>query len=394
MKLQARSSRDLSVALGKSAKCIVSKNTIAILDNVLLWQDEEGNFFFTSATSDAQLTISAPITIVEGKFDTPIALPIKTITPFLNTLPDCTITFNFVSEHKLTLEYCTSIGDKTKSGQASFTYFSGNEFPRMAKPAKDGLHIKFPGNVVQGAIEKSRNFISNNELRPVMCALCVDVVDDLSEAVFVATTGHVLYKQIVSNDPAQGGVEFYQSGSPDKILIHSQYFRPITVFAGAEQVDIMNDGHSICLAADNMELICKAIEARYPNYNAVIPRGNPYHICFDKQEMLSVIRRVSMFSSSASNMIVLEKDGLFVKISAQDEDFGTSAADEVVIISADCPDHFKIGFKASSLADVINTIDGTTIRLSLSDPTHAGVVTEDNPSPRVTTLVMPLLIND
>lgn len=101
-----------------------------------------------------------------------------------------------------------------------------------------------------------------------------------------------------------------------------------------------------------------------------------------------------MFGSSASNMIVLEKDGLFVKISAQDEDFGTSAADEVVIISADCPDHFKIGFNAHSLADVINTIDGTTIRLSLSDPTHAGVVTEDVPSPRVTTLVMPLLIND
>ena len=160
MKLQAQSSRDLSVAFCKSAKCIATKNTIAILDNVLLSKHEDGKFYFTSATPDSQLTIPAPLTLIEGNFAKPIALPIDTIGKFVSSLPDCAITFVFVDEKNVVLEYCTTVGDKVKTGKVSLTYFNGENFPTMAEPATATLHISLPGTVFRDVIEKSRKFIS------------------------------------------------------------------------------------------------------------------------------------------------------------------------------------------------------------------------------------------
>ena len=95
MKLQAQSSRALTVALQKSAKCIASRPTIAVLENVLLTRNDAGQFFLTSSTSDSQLTISVPLTLCGGNFEAPVVLPIKTLNSLLSTLPDCAVTIDF-----------------------------------------------------------------------------------------------------------------------------------------------------------------------------------------------------------------------------------------------------------------------------------------------------------
>ncbi len=394
MKLQAHSSHDLSVALSMSNKCIVSKNTMAILDYVLLTRNDKGVFFFTSATTDSQLTIPAPITLVEGNFERKIALPVKTISQFLSTLPDCTVTFNFVDDKSFSLEYCTVMGDKVKSGKASLTYFMGDDFPQIPKPVVEEIHVSFPGDFFRDVIDKARNFTDNNELRPTMSALCIDVVEDLSEAVFVATNGHVLFRQILSNNPAKGGIDFFRAGNSAQILLHMQYFRAISVFHDVEKVDILTDGRIIRITAGDIEFMCKAIEGKYPNYNSVIPRDNPFYLCFDKKEMLSVIKRVSMFSSASTKLIELKKEGLFIKVSASDIDFCRAADDEVVITDSSCPDNFRIGFKASDLSNIISNIDDDSVRITLADPSRAGVVTANEPAPKQLTLIMSMLLSD
>lgn len=394
MKLQAQSARVLSSALGNSLKCIASKNAVAILDYVLLSKHDDGVLYFTSATSDSQLTVPAPFTVVEGKFEKPVALPVKNITQFLSTLPDCTITFDFVDDKILSLEYCTTVGDKTKTGKVSLTYIQGNEFPMMVSPSDGGCHISLPGSVFVGVVDKVKNFAAIDELRPVMGAMCIDVSEDMSEVVFVATDSHVLYKRVHSNDSSKGGSDFFRGGTPSKILLHKQYFRTLSVFSSAEQIDIESDGHVIRVTSGDIEFICKALDGRYPNYNSVIPRNNPYHVCFDKSEMLAVIKRVAMFSSESDNLVELRKDGLFLTVSAEDIDFGQSADDQVLITDAECPDGFRIGFKASSLIDVISSVGADSIRLTLADPSRPGVVTADEPSPRVLALVMPMILNN
>ena len=134
----------------------------------------------------------------------------------------------------------------------------------------------------------------------------------------------ILVKMTHSNDPAKGGSDFFRGGQPGKTLIHRSYFRTLSAFDGSEDITIENDGHTIRFTSGETELICKQVEGRFPNYNAVIPKNNPFFVVFDKKEMLDILRRVSLFSSNASNLVEIKKNGMFLTVSASDEDFAVS----------------------------------------------------------------------
>lgn len=395
MKLQAQSSKALHAALNKSAKCIGSKNFIAILDNVLLTRKGE-QFFLTSSTTESQLTIPAPLTICNGTYDRDIVLPIKMLSALLGTLPDCVVTFDIPDDSQsFTVEYCTSSEDNVKPGKAQMCLFPGGDFPQMEQPkAEQSSVISLPMSLFNTVVDTADKFAVNDELRPQLSCLCIDVAEDRSEVVFVGTNRQILVKMTHSNDPAKGGSDFFRSGDPCKMLIHRNYFRTISAFEGNEDITIENDGHTIRFTSGDMELICKQVEGIYPNYNAVIPKNNPFYVVFDKKEMLDILRRVSLFSSNASNLVEIQKNGMFLTVSASDADFAVSGEDQVCIADAQCDDGFRIGLKSTAFQTCINSIPSDTIRMQLIDPTRAVVITADDPAPKVMTSCMPMILND
>ena len=395
MKLQAQSSKALHAALNKSAKCIGSKNTIAILDNVLLTRKGE-QFFLTSSTTEAQLTIPAPLTICNGTYDRDIVLPIKMLSALLGTLPDCVVTFDIPDDSQsFTVEYCTSSEDNVKPGKAQMCLFPGGDFPQMEQPkAEQSSVISLPMSLFHSVVDTADKFAIMDELRPQLSCLCIDVAEDRSEVVFVGTNGQTLVRMTHSNDPAKGGSDFFRGGKPGNMLIHRNYFRTISAFDGSEDITIENDGHTIRFTSGETELICKQVEGRYPNYNAVIPKNNPFYVVFDKKEMLDILRRVSLFSSNASNLVEIKKNGMFLTVSASDADFSVSGEDQVCIADAQCDDNFRIGLKSTAFQTCINSIPSDTIRMQLLDASHAVVITADDPAPKVMTLCMPMILND
>ena len=398
MKLQAQSSLLLRQALQKAAKCIDSKTAIAILSNVLLTQrKDDGKFFFVSATTDSELIIPAPLTIVEGSFKEDVVLPITSLLSLLSTLPaDCVVTMDLSQDkdHCLNIEYCTQNGENVKKGNVSLVYFSAEAFPRAAQPDNASLHISLPMATFSNVLSHAGKFVSDSDLRPVMRCLCIDVAEDRSEVIFVASNGHVLIKLIHTNNPDTGGSNFFRSGTPGKILVYSCFFKTLSVFDGCEDIDIEANESMVRFTAGDITFVCKKAEGQYPNYNSVIPRNNPYVITVDKRELANVVKRVALFSSESSNLIVLKKDGMFLDVSAQDLDFNMSANDQVLITDGTCPEGHSIGFKASSLLDVLAPIPSDTVTLHLSDPSRAGVVTANESSPRALTLLMPMILND
>ena len=398
MKIQAQSSLLLRQALQKAAKCIDSKTAIAILSNVLLTQrKDDGKFFFVSATTDSELIIPAPLTIVEGSFKEDVVLPITSLLSLLSTLPaDCVVTMDLSQdkEHSMNIEYCTQNGENVKKGNVSLVYFSAEAFPRAAQPDNASIHISLPMATFSNVLSHAGKFVSDSDLRPVMRCLCIDVAEDRSEVIFVASNGHVLIKLIHTNNPETGGSNFFRSGTPGKILVYSCFFKTLSVFDGCEDIAIEANESMVRFTAGDITFVCKKAEGQYPNYNSVIPRNNPHKITVDKRELANVVKRVALFSSESSNLIVLKKDGMFLDVSAQDLDFNMSANDQVLITEGTCPEGHSIGFKASSLLDVLAPIPSDTVTLHLSDPSHAGVVTANESSPRALTLLMPMILND
>lgn len=398
MKIQAQSSLLLRQALQKAAKCIDSKSAVAILANVLLTQrKEDGKFFFVSATTDSELIIPAPLTIVEGSFKEDAVLPITSLLSLLSTLPaDCVVTMDLSQdkERNMNIEYCTQNGENVKKGNVSLVYFSAEAFPRAAQPDNASLHISLPMTTFSNVLSHAGKFVYDSELHPAMRCLCIDVAEDRSEVIFVASNGHVLIKLIHTNNPDTGGSNFFRSGTPGKILVYSSFFKTFSAFDGEEDIDIEANESMVRFTAGDITFVCKKAEGQYPNYNSVIPKNNPYTVVVDKRELASVVKRVALFASESSNLIVLKKDGMFLDITAQDLDFSMAANDQVLINDSTCPEGHSIGFKASSLLDVLAPIPDDSICLHLSDPSRAAVITANESSPRALTLLMPMLIND
>ena len=399
MKIQAQSSLLLRQALQKAAKCIDSKSTIAILSNVLLTQrKEDGKFFFVSATTDSELIIPAPLSIVEGSFKEDVVLSITSLLSLLSTLPaDCVVTMDLSQDknRSMNIEYCTQNGENVKKGNVSLVYFSAESFPRATQPDDASLHISLPMSTFSNVLAHAGKFVENSELRPIMNCLCIDVAEDRSEVIFVASDGHVLIKLIHTNNPETGGSNFFRSGTPGKILVEKSFFKTLSVFDDCEDIDIeANESMVRFTSGDDITFVCKKMAGQYPNYNSVIPKNNPYTVVVDKRELASVVKRVALFSSESSNMIVLKKEGMFLDVAAQDIDFSMAANDQVIITDSNCPEDHCIAFKASSLLDSLSPIPSDTICLHLSDPSRAGVITANESSPRALTLLMPMIIEE
>lgn len=397
MKLQTPSVLLLRQALQKAAKGIESKPSVALLADVLLRQSKkDGKFFFVTGSDDTQLTIPAPLDIVEGSFSKPVVLPIVSITNLLGTLPpECVLTMDLSEDgsHMMNIEYCTHNGDNVKSGNISLPFFAGDDFPEARELNQEKTHISLPSSVFKSVISKAGKFVFN-DLRPILSTLCIDIAEDRSEVVFVATDGRILFKVTHSNNPETGGSNFYRSGEPTQILVYSSFFRTLSVFDDSEQIDIQTDGKAILFSGNDIEYLCKAVEGKYPNYKSVIPTNNPYYVVVDKKEFISVVKRVALFSSASSNIVALKKDGMFLNVCASDIDFSKKAEDQVLITDSRCDDGFTIGFNYHNLLDTVTAIPDDTIRIQLADPSRVGVLTANTPAPTTLTLLMPILLEE
>lgn len=384
LKLQAQSSRALGNALNIASRCLAKKNTISILDNVLLSQ-KNGNFVFTTATTDSQLTIAAPLSVISGTFTSPMALPVNGMVSFLSTLPECVVNLTINDDKSLVLDYCFGSGDKVKTGKVSLTYLDGGEFPLIPGLSDGVTRITLPSDMFLGAIEQAKVFSARDELRMVLNTLCIDIAEDASECYFVATNGKLIIKQTHRPDHP-----LMQAGNPRPIVIYNGYFRAISAFASCESIDIETDGQSIRLSSGDIEFVCKAVEGKYPNYNAVIPKGNPYYITFDKKELCDAIKRVSIFGNTEMGMVQLQFEGMFINVSARDMEFSTESSEQVFVGDSKCDTGFSIGVNATQITNSLMAIDADTIRMQLSDPSRPCVCTADEASPSVLTLCMPM----
>lgn len=396
MKIQAQSSLLLRQALQKAAKCIDSKSAIAILSNVLLTQrKEDGQFFFVSATTDSELSIPAPLSIVEGSFKEDVVLPITSLLSLLSTLPaDCVVTMDLSQDknRSMNIEYCTQNGENVKKGNVSLVYFSAEDFPRAQQPNNADIHIALPMATFKNVLAHAGKFVSDSELRPIMKCLCIDVAEDRSDVTFVASDGHRLIKLIHTNNPETGGSDFFREGTPGKILVHNAYFKTLSVFEDCEDIDIEANETMVRFTSGDITFICKKVSGQYPNYNSVIPKNNPYKVVVDKRELANVVKRVALFASESTNMIVLNREGMFLDVAARDLDFNMEANDQVIITDSTCPEDHRIAFKASSLLDSLAPIPSDTVCLHLGDPSRAGVITANESSPRALTLIMPMIL--
>lgn len=351
---------------------INSNNTLPILDNFLFEISE--NQLKVSA-SDLETTMSAVVTI-ESDSTGSIAISARLLLDTLKTFPDQPLTFKTEGDSIIEIS--------SDQGKYDMAYFGGDEFPKsvsLPSPSKTVI----PSSILATAISKTIFAAGNDDLRPVMSGVFFQFSSE--SLTFVATDAHKLVKYTRTDVTADKTAEFIMPKKPLNLLKG--------VLGGEEDVIIEYNDTNAKFTFENFVLICRLIDGKYPNYEAVIPKENPNKLTVDRASFQNSVRRVSIFSSKTTHQIRLKMAGTELNISAEDLDFSNKADER---LSCDYQgDDMQIGFNSRFLSEMLSNLTSNEVLIEMSLPNRAGILTPidgTDEGEKITMLVMPVMLNN
>jgi len=351
---------------------INSNNTLPILDNFLFEISE--NQLKVSA-SDLETTMTAVVAI-ESDSTGSIAISARLLLDTLKTFPDQPLTFKTEGDSIIEIS--------SDQGKYDMAYFGGDEFPKSVSLESPSKTI-VPSNILATAISKTIFAAGNDDLRPVMSGVFFQFSTD--NLTFVATDAHKLVKYTRTDVTADKTAEFIMPKKPLDLLKG--------VLGGEEDVVIEYNDANAKFTFENFVLICRLIDGKYPNYEAVIPKENPNKLTVDRASFQNSVRRVSIFSSKTTHQIRLKMAGTELNISAEDLDFSNKADER---LSCDYQgDDMQIGFNSRFLSEMLSNLTSSEVLIEMSLPNRAGILTPidgTDEGERITMLVMPVMLNN
>ena len=282
-----------------------------------------------------------------------------------------------VNEENFGIEITSENGKYKLAGE------NGDDFPKIPV-AEDVTSLHMPAEVLANAITKTLFAVSNDELRPAMTGVFVQL--DGEGTTFVATDAHKLVRYKRTDAVSESASSFIV---PKKAL----NLLKSTLPADDTTVDISYNNSNAFFNFSNLKLICRLIDARYPDYNAVIPNNNTSRLTIGRTDLLNSMRRISIYSNKTTNQVILKITGSELQISAQDIDF-SNEANERLNCTYEGAD-IEIGFNAKFLIEILNVLESDEVMFELSGPTRAGIILpgEKDDNEDILMLVMPVMLN-
>ena len=351
---------------------INSSNTLPILDNFLF---ELNKTSLTVSASDLETTMSSTIN-VESDSEGSVALPARLLLDTLKTFPEQPLTF--IVEENSTVEISSN------HGKYALAYANGDEFPKAVELDNPSSTV-LSADVLATAISKTIFAAGNDDLRPVMSGVFFQFSTE--GLTFVATDAHKLVKYTREDVKANQAAEFIMPKKPLNLL------KGILAASDSDVTIDYNDSNAKFTYGDTI-LICRLIDGKYPNYEAVIPKENPNKLVIDRTQFLNSVRRVSIFSNKTTHQIRLKVAGAELNISAEDIDYSNKAEERLTCDYQG--DDMQIGFNSRFLTEMINNLTADEVQLEMSLPNRAGILTPTDgldEGEHITMLVMPVMLN-
>lgn len=374
MKFIASSSALLS-HLQAISRVINSKNTLPILECFLL--KIEGHKL-TATASDTETTLVTNFDLIEADGDGSFAIPSKTLLDSLREL----------SEQPLTIEIDENSLEVTiyyQNGKYKFVAQNGDEFPKMKELKEDSSNLEIPAAVLLNGINSTVFASADDELRPVMNGVVMDISTE--NVTFVASDSHKLVR--LKNSSVHGDQKAM-------LIIPKKPANLLRAILPKETggVIISFDDSNVVFRLSNYTVFCRLVEGRFPNYNVVIPQNNPYKVLVDRLSFLNTLKRVAIFANQSSSLVKMVISNNKIELTTQDIDFSTSA--EETISCQYEGERITIGFKAQFIIDIVSNLNTQEIVLELADPSRAGLFLplQNEENEDLLMLLMPMLLND
>lgn len=377
------SSRALYSTLSGVSKTINSKNTLTVLDNFLLEVDAEKELLTVTA-SDTENTLVARLAVSQADESGRFLANAKRLCDIGKELPAVDVEIS-VDLDSLAMQI------DFPGGKFDLVALDANQYPVSSDPlaeiSADGdvpAELLLPSSMLMAGIENTIFAVATDQIRPQLMGILWDVKPD--DIIFVATDTRKLVKY--EDKTAAPGIERRLILPLKPAVLLKQ------LLAKEEDVKVVLTDKSATFTTEKLTLSCRLIKGNFPPYERVIPADNPYVATFDRESILTAVRRVSVCADPAHGLMKLRFTHGLLEIKVDDTSHSTFAVEKVP-----CDYNGRdivIGFSAGYLIEIFNTLPTENILMKLADPSRPGVFVPDEnaENTELVIILMPMTVQD
>jgi DNA polymerase-3 subunit beta len=351
---------------------VINANTVLPILEDFLFEIEKNRL--TVVATDLETVMKVHMDI-EAKDSGKVCIPAKILMDSLKNLPEQPLTFNI--DKNFGIEITSDNGKYKVMGE------NPDNFPK--EPSADTTtSFSMTSSALLTAINKTLFAVSNDDLRPAMTGVFFEL--DKKGLTAVATDAHRLVKYKRTDVSCPKADNFIVPRKPLNLLKSA-------LPDNEDELKISYNSNHLFVDHGSTQMVCRLIDARFPDYKVVIPNDNPYKMNVNRSDFQSALRRVSIFSNKSTNQVALNISGSELQLTAQDVDFSFEG-NERMKCQYDGED-MQIAFNARFLIEMLSATDSDEVRMELSTPTKAGIIKpqEQGENEDVLMLVMPLMLN-
>jgi DNA polymerase-3 subunit beta len=370
MKFNLSKSR-LSGYLQSVLQVVPTKSTLPILSNILF---EALDDKLKISATDLEVSISATFECTVGKKGVAV-LPGRILFDIIKELPESEITFEGVANR---------VEIKVPNGSYKIACASIDDFPKLPI-VNTKKQIKIDGADLVMMIKKTTFACSVDETRPALNGVLWSTKGDLMT--MVATDGHRLAKVSVENKKLKGVSE--------DIIIPPKVLNIIPRFVSESngEIGVIFGENNIIFNLGDVVLTSRLIEGPYPNYEQVIPSETDKRMSISGDDLMGVVKRVSILSNSLTHQVKFAIKGSALTISTTNADVGGEARETITCDYTG--DGIELGYNAGYVTDILSKMDSEEVIFELLNPVSAGVIySPDIPKENFLCLIMPLRLAD
>lgn len=378
------SSRALYSTLSGVSKTINSKNTLSVLDNFLFELDAEKELLTVTA-SDTENTLVARLAVSQADESGRFLANAKRLCDIGKELPSVDVEIS-VDLDSLAMQI------DFPGGKFDLVALDANQYPVSSDPLSEittgegevPVELALPSSVLISGVENTMFAVATDQIRPQLMGILLDVKAD--GIIFVATDTRKLVKYENKSVAPETERRLILPLKPAVLLKQ--------LLAKEENVNVVLTDKSATFTTDKITLSCRLIKGNFPPYERVIPADNPYVATFDRESILTAVRRVSVCADPAHGLMKLRFTHGLLEIKVDDTSHSTFAVEKVPCDYTGRD--IVIGFSAGYLIEIFNTLPTDNILMKLADPSRPGVfVPEENAAnTELVIILMPMTVQD
>ena len=252
-----------------------------------------------------------------------------------------------------------------RAGRSRFRLrsLSPDEFPRIP-PIQATESVRLSGDVLQEMIQKVFVSVSSDETRYTLTGILTHMVSEQDETILrmVSTDGHrlSLCERHLRDTKCLSGFQNQADGQEREVILPRKGLQEIRrlMEEGAGDLEFGLFQENAFVRKDNLSMIMRLVQGRFPDYRAVMPSEIEKSITADALVLEESLRRVSVLSTEKSRGIRFAVQPGKLTVFSNSPEIG-EAEEEVDVDYQGEP--FEVGFNVRYLLDFLQTVRGEIV---------------------------------